>query len=68
MEIKNDRYLKAIEVREKLGGISNTTLWRMVRDGIIPQPIKLGRGGLNFYKESWIVEILNLNSSKVVSE
>ena len=28
-------------VRERLGGISNTTLWRGVRAGIYPKPVKI---------------------------
>jgi predicted DNA-binding transcriptional regulator AlpA len=54
----NDRYLKSSEVRELLGGISNTTLWRRIKDGSIPTPIKLGGGTTNFFKESWIKEII----------
>lgn len=28
-------------VRERLGGISNTTLWRGVRAGLYPKPVKI---------------------------
>ena len=54
----NDRYIKGTEVRRLLGGISNTTLWRRVQDGSIPKPLKLGSGSTNFYKESWITNII----------
>jgi len=54
-----DRLIKAIEVRKILGGISTTTLWRRIKDGSIPKPIKLGGGSTNFFKESWIYNIIN---------
>jgi len=57
-----DRYLKAVEVRELLGGISNTTLWRRIQDGTIPKPIKLGGGSMNFFKESWINDIMDIET------
>ncbi len=56
---ETDRYIKGPEVREKLGGISNTTLWRRIKDGSIPKPLKLGGGSTNFFKESWIINIIN---------
>ena len=31
------------QLREKLGGCSAMTLWRMRRDGKLPQPRKLGK-------------------------
>ena len=38
-------YLTAIEVRRRLGGISNTTLWRYLRDPSLgfPKPVKIRR-------------------------
>jgi len=61
----NDRYIKSDKVRELLGGISQTTLWRRVKDGTIPQPVKLGGGSTNFYKESWIQNIINNTDAEV---
>ena len=29
------------EVRERFGGISNTTLWRGIKLGIYPKPVKI---------------------------
>jgi predicted DNA-binding transcriptional regulator AlpA len=55
----SDRYIKSTEVRKLLGGISTTTLWRRVKDGTIPKPVKLGGGSTNFFKESWITCIIN---------
>ncbi len=57
--VPNDKYIRGIEVRKLLGGISNTTLWRRIKDGTIPQPIKLGAGRTNFFKESWITKIIS---------
>jgi predicted DNA-binding transcriptional regulator AlpA len=31
------------QLREKLGGCSSMTLWRMRRDGKLPKPRKLGK-------------------------
>ena len=37
-----DRVLRVPEVRQILGGIGSTTLWRWVRESNFPQPISLG--------------------------
>ncbi len=55
----SDKYIKSPEVRELLGGISHSTLLRRVEDGTIPKPVKLGGGRTNFFKESWITDIVN---------
>ena len=52
-DIKTDRLLKTKEVMEILK-TSSVTLWRLVKKGKIPKPIKLNEGGINLYKESWI--------------
>ena len=54
----NDRFIRAVEVRKILGGISDTTLWRRIKDGSIPKPIKIGGGNANFFKESWITSLV----------
>ena len=54
-----DKYIKSPEARELLGGISHSTLLRRVEDGTIPKPVKLGGGRTNFFKESWIIDIVN---------
>ena len=59
MNEKNDKLIRAKEVKKMLGNISDTTLWRRVKDGTIPTPIKLGGGSANFFKESWILRIIN---------
>ena len=58
MNDNKDKLIRASEVREMLGGISDTTLWRRIKDGTIPTPIKLGTGTANFFKESWITKII----------
>lgn len=35
-------YLREPQVRKKIGGISKTTLWRWVREGHFPKPVRLG--------------------------
>ncbi len=49
-------YIKDKLLRELLGGMSRTTLWRRIRDGSIPKPLKLseGKNALNYFRESWI--------------
>ncbi len=58
MKHTTDTFLRAPEVRKKLGNISSTTLWRRIKDGSIPKPIKLGVGTANYFKESWINDII----------
>ena len=38
-----NRLITDRQLREKLGGCSAMTLWRMRRDGKLPQPRKLGK-------------------------
>ena len=35
-------YVRAIQLRKKLGNIGNSTLRRWVREGHFPKPVKLG--------------------------
>ncbi len=39
-------------VKQRLGGISDSTLWRLMRSGEIPAPRKIG--ARNFWRESEI--------------
>ena len=64
MNAKNDKLIRSKDVKKRLGGISNTTLWRRIKDGTIPKPIKLGGGHANFFKESWINEIVDVSISE----
>ena len=68
MENTNEeKFLRTKEVKALLGGISTTTLWRMVQDGRIPKPIKLNVGGANLYKKSWIDKMLGLDDGGTIS-
>ena len=40
---KMNKLLTDRQLREKLGGCSSMTLWRMRRDGKLPKPRKLGK-------------------------
>lgn len=53
-----DRILRESEVRKILGGISRTTLWEWRRNGVFPQPLKIG-GGLHGWRESVLIEWLD---------
>ncbi len=61
MKQYQDKLLRSSEVRKILGGISPTTLWRRIKDGSIPQPIKLGNGTANYFKESMINKIVGIS-------
>jgi predicted DNA-binding transcriptional regulator AlpA len=39
----NEVYLTSAQIRRRYGNLSNVTIWRWVRAGKIPQPIKIGR-------------------------
>jgi len=43
-------------------GISRTTLWRMVKDGIIQKPIKIGRQAVG-WQESTIIDFIKSRQS-----
>ena len=53
-----DRLLKTKDVTDALK-TSTVSLWRLVRDGKIPKPIQLTKGGINLYKESWIQDFID---------
>ncbi len=57
-----DQLIRSEEFRERLGGISRTTLYRMIQKGVVPEPIKLGENSANYFKDSWIDEIINEES------
>lgn len=37
----SEKYIRGAELRERLGGISSTSLWRLVKNGKIAKPKKL---------------------------
>ena len=40
MQIDRTRYYRVSEVAHLLGGVHRTTVWRMMKRGDLPQPIK----------------------------
>lgn len=40
--INHETLLPVPKVRERVGGISRTTLWHWVREGTFPAPIRVG--------------------------
>ncbi len=54
---KPDRIIPEPQTRERLGGISRTTLWRMTRAGIFPRPMRISPGRIG-WRESTIEEYL----------
>ena len=46
------RLLTDRQLREKLGGCSSMTLWRMRRDGKLPKPRKLGQKNVTPQEEA----------------
>ena len=53
----NIRVISQPEVRKAIGNIGKTTLWRWVRDGLFPQPIRVNGRAIGF-RESDILEWL----------
>jgi predicted DNA-binding transcriptional regulator AlpA len=49
------KLLKASAVSERYGCVSDMTLWRWVRDGVIPHPVKIN--GRNYWREADLDEI-----------
>lgn len=52
-----DRILRFPELRKKIGGVSNVTVWRWERDGHFPKRIRLGgnsAGWLESEVDMWI--------------
>jgi prophage regulatory protein len=53
-----ERILRKPEVRDRVG-LSDTTLWRRVRDGEFPQPIRISKGSVGWLEsevDQWIAE------------
>lgn len=52
------RVISQPEVRKAIGNIGKTTLWRWVRDGLFPQPVRVNGRAIGF-RESDILDWLN---------
>lgn len=64
METKTpERLLAARAVRDRLGSVSDMTLWRWVRDGILPQPTKIN--GRNYWNEAAVAAVMLRAAPKV---
>lgn len=61
-----ERIIRAGELAEGLG-ISRPTLWRMRRDGRIPQPLKIAPGVIG-WRESTIERWLDEREAEAVAE
>ena len=48
------QYLKQKHVKARYGGISDMTIWRWVRDGLLPQPVKFN--GQNHWTDEQLQE------------
>lgn len=59
------RLLAARAVRERLGDVSDMTLWRWQRDGILPQPVKIN--GRNYWPESAIAAVVERAGQQVAA-
>ncbi len=55
-QVASDHLLTAKAVAEKLG-VSESTVWRWAREGIMPKPVKLGKN-TSRWKESSIQTFL----------
>ena len=51
---KPERFLRATNVCDRLGGIDPATLWRRIRDGKFPKPVRLHGSRINLWPESQI--------------
>lgn len=57
---RKDMLIKSRDLRQKLGGVSNLWLWRHVKDGKLPKPIKIA--GRRFWLVGEIEAFLELQS------
>jgi predicted DNA-binding transcriptional regulator AlpA len=54
METKGN-LIRSQDLRQRYGGVSDMTLWRWVRDGVIPQPVKIN--GRRYWRVADLDEI-----------
>jgi len=58
-----ERLLAARAVRDRLGGVSDMTLWRWVRDGVLPAPSKIRHR--NYWSEAAVTAVVHGAAPKV---
>lgn len=56
-QANTDHLIAADEVRRLAGGISDMTLWRWLRRGILPQPLNIERR--RYWWRNTVIESLN---------
>lgn len=61
----NRKIIKAAELRELFGGISNTTMHSYIADGTIPKPFKIGK--VNGWYSDEIAAVIDALSSPQVA-
>ena len=45
------KLIRADEVRRRCGNPSRVTIWRWIRDGRFPQPVKLGENSIAWFED-----------------
>lgn len=53
--LHSDVILPSRVVRERFGGVSDMTLWRWVRKGILPEPQRIN--GRNYWREADVLAV-----------
>lgn len=53
----DDPLLDLDQVRSILGGVSRPTIYRNIRNGVLPPPLKLGQ--LSRWRRSWIEQAID---------
>ena len=60
--MSNDPLMQSRQVRAALGDVSDMTIWRWVKAGILPEPIKIN--SRNYWRQS---EVIRLQSRDTTS-
>lgn len=66
MKESSKRLIPKSEVKERLGGISDATLWRMEKRGEVPRSIRISRGRV-MWIESEIDALIDARASARVA-
>ena len=62
---KPKRLISKRDVRHRFGGVSDTTLWRMEKRGIIPKPIRFSNGLAMWPEDEIEAIIVHLAANRV---
>ena len=54
--MNEEKMYRSRDIREMFS-MSDTTLWRRVKDGTFPKPAIIGR--MKYWKKSWIDQLMN---------